>query len=189
MNKAIKFKNSEVQFSYDSKFSHSENPNIVNNIEQELTTDYFNNSLKINLTYKTNLAIEAKQNITNTFTKQSNKENDSFRNSHLSTSFSASYNLTKKLKINSNISLSTNMSTGLKNINYNIWNASTIYRLLKGNNLEVKFSALDLLHQNTSVININRAGKITLGTQNVLQQYFIFGISYYPRKFGKNVKK
>ncbi|MDY0905933.1 hypothetical protein [Pedobacter sp. CFBP9032] len=186
LNKAIKFKNSEVQLSYNTNYTYSQVPNIVNNIVQDLATNYFKNTIRFNFTYQSNLAIEAEENIINIFVKQSSELNDHFKNSILSSSFSASYNITKKLAFNSNISLSTSMSTGLKAINYNIWNASTTYRLLRGNNLEMKFSALDILHQNTSVINMNSGGTITLGRQNVLQQYFLFGISYYPRKFGKD---
>jgi hypothetical protein len=63
-----------------------------------------------------------------------------------------------------------------------------VYRFLKGNNAEIKFAALDLLRQNTSVINYGDANSFTIGTQNVLKQYFMTTISYYPRQFGKKGK-
>ena len=98
--------------------------------------------------------------------------------------------MTKKFTLNSNISLNSNRTSASKSINYNIWNASAVYRLLKGNNAEFKFTALDLLRQNNSIINTGSANSFTFATRNVLQQYFMTTFSYYPRQFGKNgVKK
>lgn len=187
INKAIKLKGSEIQLSFNTEYNFTQTPTIINNIRNIWSSNYFNNSLNVNYTHKANLAIEAKQQLVNTFTYQSN--NDNFDNTYSSSSLSFSYKLVKRLRINSNISFSTTKATGSNDINYNIWNASVTYRLLKGDNLEMKFSALDILHQNTSIISENRGGLIVLGTQNVLQQYFSFGMSYYPRKFGKGKKK
>lgn len=189
INKAIKLKVSEIQLNFNTEYNYAQIPTIINNIRNIWTTNYFNNGLSINYTYKANLAIEAKQQFVKTLNYQSDYERDNFNNTYLSSSLSFSYNPVKKLRINSNISFSTTKATGSNDINYNIWNASLTYRLLKGDNLEVKFSALDILHQNTSVVSGNRGGLITLDTQNVLQQYFIFAMSYYPRKFGKSNKK
>ncbi|GHE34214.1 porin family protein [Sphingobacterium griseoflavum] len=185
LNKAIKLKNSEVQLSYNSEFNNVLSPHVINNSSDIWTTNYFNNSFDINYTYNSQLAIEGKQQFRNSFTKQVSKTENSFKNSNISTSISVSCNVTKKFRINSNIEFSTLKSTGSASINYNIWNASALYRLLKGDNLELKLSALDILHQNTAIINRNAGGVITFGTQQVLQQYFTFGVSYYPRKFGK----
>jgi hypothetical protein len=70
-------------------------------------------------------------------------------------------------------------------ISFTIWNASLTYRFLKGNNGEVKFSALDLLKQNKGV-TVSSSGNVQhFGYTNVLQQYFMLTLSYYPRKFGK----
>ena len=98
--------------------------------------------------------------------------------------------MTKKFTLSSNISFNSSKSNSAASINFAIWNASAVYRFLKGNNAEFKFSAMDLLHQNTNIINYGGANSFTLGTQNVLQQYFMATFSYYPRQFGKKpVKK
>lgn len=189
VNKGMKFKSGEIQLSFNSAYSLNHDVNIINSIEQEMVTNLLNNNLSIFFSYKSDLAVEAKQYLINTFTKYYTNDQDVFRSSSKSTFLSTSYNLTKKLTVNSNISFSSNRSEKSEPINYTIWNASTSYRLLKGNNLEFKFSALDLLGQNTSVINLNTGRSITLGTQRVLQKYFLVGISYYPRKFGKSQTK
>lgn len=186
IKKAIKLKTSEIQLNFNTEYNFAQIPTIINSLKNIWYTNYFNNSLNINYTYKADLAIEAKQQFIKSFNYQSDTDKDNFNNAFLSTSLSFSYNVIKKLKLNTNISFSTTKATGSNDLNYNIWNASVIYRLLKGDNLEIKVSALDILHQNTSVVSGNRGGLITLGTQNVLQQYFILGVSYYPRKFGKS---
>jgi len=188
-NKALKLKNGELQLTYNTRYTYEKNPYIINSVENSLMSNSYNNNLIVNYTHKSVIAVEAKQSVSNNDSKRSNINGSQFKSRDISTSLSASYNATKKLKINSNISLVSSSSTGLKDIQYNIWNASTVYRFLKGNNLELKFSALDLLKQNTSVINRNTGGSITLGSVSVLQQYFMFGLSYYPRKFGKDIKK
>ena len=88
-----------------------------------------------------------------------------------------------------NFLLNHSISNTTKDINYALWNASVAYRFLKGNNAEIKFAALDLLRQNTSVINFASANYLNTGTQTVLQQYFMTTIAYYPRMFGKPVAK
>jgi hypothetical protein len=59
------------------------------------------------------------------------------------------------------------------------------YRFLPANNLELKASALDLLNQNKGIINYGSNLSFTHGTVNMLRQYFIMTLTYFPRKFGK----
>jgi len=77
------------------------------------------------------------------------------------------------------------MSPQESTINYNIWNATTSYRLLKGNNLEIKISALDILRQNTSIINHNRDGVITLGMSKCFTTIFYGWYFLLPKKIWK----
>ncbi|MEC3878156.1 outer membrane beta-barrel protein [Parapedobacter sp. 10938] len=183
IKKSIKLKESEMQLHYNTRYNHSKRQTNINDTYNTWYTDYFNNRLIVNFTLNENIAVEAIQTVTNSFSKDLN-ERALFKNTDFSTAFSISYHVNKRLTTNSNISFSKNMSTGSAAINYNIWNANVAYRLLKGNNLEVKLSALDLLRQNTSIVNFNQEGVLVTGNRNVLQQYFIFGISYYPRRFG-----
>lgn len=90
-----------------------------------------------------------------------------------------------QLLCSSNITYSNSSAQSQPAVEYTIWNASLAYRFLKGNQGEIKFSALDLLKQNKSVINASERNTQTFGYSNVLQQYFLLSFAYYPRKFGK----
>lgn len=93
--------------------------------------------------------------------------------------------LFNQLLCSSNITYSNSSVQNTPSIEYTIWNASLAYRFLNGKRGEIKFSALDLLKQNKSVINLNERNVQTFGYTNVLQQYFLLSLAYYPRKFGK----
>src|SRR5690606_17821443 len=60
---------------------------------------------------------------------------------------SMSYALTKKWSVNTNATGRYNKSGSFTD-DALIWNANTTYRMMKGNNLEIKVAAYDLLRQN-----------------------------------------
>lgn len=97
---------------------------------------------------------------------------------------SMSYALTKRWSVNTNATLRYNKSGTYKE-DAIIWNANTTYRMLKGNNLEVKFAAYDLLRQNKGLYFTNGLTEFTSGIRNILTQYYMLSLSYFPRKFGK----
>lgn len=66
-----------------------------------------------------------------------------------------------------------------------IWNTNTTYRLLKGNNLELKLAAYDLLRENKGLYFTNGVTEFATGYTNILTQYYMFSVSYFPRQFGK----
>jgi hypothetical protein len=100
------------------------------------------------------------------------------------TSVEGTVSLFRPLLLESNVTYSYNAAQSQSAFEYTIWNASLTFRFLKGMQGEIKFSALDLLRQNRSVINISERNTQTFGYNNVLQQYFLLSISYYPRRFG-----
>ncbi|MBB6235537.1 hypothetical protein HDC90_000134 [Pedobacter sp. AK013] len=112
--------------------------------------------------------------------------NDQYRGQNNYTRFSGTLQFPKNLTWSSNININANKALNQATINYTIWNASLAYRFLQGNQAEIKLSALDLLKQNKAVINTTNRNISTFGFNNVLQQYFMLSLSYYPRKFGKN---
>jgi hypothetical protein len=101
----------------------------------------------------------------------------------------AGVNLTKRLMFSSNIAYNSFITSGsgAAAYRYTIWNASMAYRFLPGNNLELKVSGLDLLNQNKGVVSYGSNLAYTHGTVNILRQYFMVTIAYYPRKFGKKM--
>nr|MBP8067314.1 outer membrane beta-barrel protein [Pedobacter sp.] len=185
LKKTFKFKTTELQIGLNGGVNLIKNPSYLNGIFSFSNTFNTNGRLNFNFTYKDKFATEAVQSF-NSYTTKQEAFNTTYSGINMASSVSSSYNVTKKLTISSNITFNNSKSNNANSINYTIWNANITYRLLKGNNAELKLSALDLLHQNTNIINYGGINSFTSGTQNVLQQYFITTFSYYPRKFGKN---
>lgn len=187
IKKSYKLKTSEFQFRLSSNVDANKNPGFTNNVFTFSTNLNTNSEASINYTYKSNLALVLEQSYSTYHAKQE-AFNTEYSGKNLGTDLSSSYHVTRKFTLNSNVSFNNSSSPGTKDVNFTIWNASAVYRFLKGNNAEIKFSALDLLRQNSSVINYGRGNSFTIGTQNVLKQYFMTTLSYYPRQFGKNAK-
>ncbi len=185
IKKAFKLRNSQLQFNISPIVSINRSPNYVNGV-----LNYFNNfSLSynpgINYTYKNWVAVNIIEK--QSYNHYSQKGSNSFDLSSLvsQSEVSFSINCTKKLSVNSNAIYTKNIYNGAQVKTFTIWNAAANYKLFKGNIAEIKLSALDLLHQNTGLINYGFNNSITQGSVNVLQQYFMLTFAYFPRKFGK----
>ena len=188
IRKAFKLKTSELQISLDNRLNISKRPGYVNEVftfSKGLNTS---TNLKFNFTYKGYLAVEGIQSYT-TYMSSQNVFKTVYKGANISTTLSSSYSPTKKLTFTSNITFNRISATNNAVINFAIWNATVACRLLKGSNLEIKLHALDLLRKNTSIINYGTFNSFTIGSQNVLQHYFMTTISYYPRQFGRKTKK
>ena len=188
IKKALKLKTSALQINLGSSVSFIKSPGYVNDAFSFSNNLNTNTYLSFNHTYKDKLSVEIREDFS-FYRSRQNAFNTNYNGTNTSSALSGSYNITKKFTLNSNISLNSNRFAASKSINYNIWNASAVYRLLKGNNAEFKFTALDLLRQNNSIINTGNVNSFTFATRNVLQQYFITTFSYYPRQFGKSAVK
>lgn len=111
--------------------------------------------------------------------------NNSFKSHNLYSRAVATWQFPKNLAWSSNITYNRSKADGISAVNYTIWNASLTYRFLKGNQGEIKFSVLDILQQNKGITNSVSGNVQQFGYTNVLQQYFMLTLSYFPRKFGK----
>ncbi|MET4081693.1 hypothetical protein ABIB40_001642 [Pedobacter sp. UYP30] len=183
IRKSHKFKNSELQLNFYTGFDFNKKPTYFNGVFNFSNNTNTTNSLSTNFTFKDKLGLEASQTVNTSVSKQ-DALNTKYKNLTLTTAVSTNYNFTKKLSLSSNVSFNQNKPSVGETINFAIWNANATYRFNKGNNAEIKFSALDLLHQNKGVYNYAGINSFSTSTSNVLQQYFMFTLSYYPRKFG-----
>lgn len=188
VNKAYKTKVGEIQLRLSSSFRFGKNPSYTNGFLNFSNIASNANQFSIFYRYKDMLALEGVSNVAINQSKQV-AFNTNYKTVNYGNTLSVAYNITKKITLNSNISYNRSTSNTTNGINYTIWNASATVRFLKGNNAELKLSALDLLHQNTNMINFASANSIRTSTQTVLQQYFMTSFSYYPRIFGKSEKK
>lgn len=186
LNKAFKFTNHQLQLSISTDLTFARNPGYINS--EFVPSNNFSNNSRLNLyyTYKDRAAFNLTQGYNYYRSKQSNSNDNEFRSSTLPTTLSVSGNVTKRLSLYSNITYNHFTSTSSAKTDFTIWNVSATYRFMQGNNLELKVAALDLLHQNTSIINYVDRNVIVRGRSDVLRQYGMVSLAYYPRKFGKS---
>lgn len=174
-------KTSILQLTLAFSLELSKSPNYIN--ENLNTSQNFSNYNNINVYYEWTdiLAVNFQQSYSILTSTLSN--GIALKNKSLRTIMSTSVNLPRETTVSSNINFVTNKNNMSMPNNLIIWNANFSARFFKGNNLEVKFSALDLLRQNKSVVNYIDGNTITTGIANVLQNYFMLTFSYYPRIF------
>jgi len=155
--------------------------NISNSVNENL---YFN----IGIRHKDILNLKLEEGISWYKSHQTGFNNSSFKSSNQYSRFIGALRLSKTLLWSTNITYNKSDINSGDAVYYTIWNASATYRFLKGNRGEVKFSALDLLRQNKGIVNSISGNTQTFTISNVLQQYYMLTLSYYPRKFGKSQK-
>lgn len=185
IKRAIKIKNNQLQFAIKANADLNRQPAIVNGV-----LNFYNNSVisynpSINYTSKSWLAINFLFKKGYSRYIQQGINGNSFTNINNQLGLSCNINVTKKISLNSNAIYTKNNFNNLLIRTFTIWNANASYRFLKANTAEIKFAAMDILGQNTGLINEGVNNSITQGTQNLLQQYFMITLAYFPRKFGK----
>lgn len=185
IQQALKYDEHQLQFSGRAKFNSSEHLSGLNNTYYETQLYAWSANADVTYNYKDFSAQLGETFYNNKNTRQGL---DTYIFRYWKTYGYLSLMLNKGLFVNSRVDFTKSIATNIPNIYYTIWNMDLGYRFLKGNNAEVKFSALDILHQNRNVINTISNNSITTGTSNVLQQYFMITLAYYPRKFGLRKK-
>ena len=145
-------------------------------------------TLSVYYTYKNLFAINLAQQMTFYNSKQTGTANGEFKNVQMTTQIGVGVNPTKRLSFTTNLSYYSFTYSNSSSNRYAIWNSFISYRFLKSNNLEVKFSALDILDQNRGLLNTGGKYFLSRGVVNVQRQYFMATISYFPKKFGKAVQ-
>jgi len=175
----------QIQLTALPEFSIDHSPRYVNN----LLSFYNNYNLVItptlNLTYKDWFTFNLYEREGWARSTQTNQTSLPLTNHTSSTTATGWIKLTRSFSVTSNVTYTTNTSTASPRQAFTLWNASAGYRLFKDQTGEIKFSALDILHQNTGLINRAADNTITHGDANVLQQYFMLTFAWHPRKFGK----
>ena len=156
--------------------------NSISNISRTLINEI---SVHFDYSYRDKLALKVQQGKAIYNSLQQGLDNTSFRSNNSFTRLIGTFQFPKNFLWNTNVTYNRSNFNYQSPINTTIWNASLSYRFMKGDKGEVKFSALDLLRQNRSIINTVIGNIQTFNSTNVLQQYFMLTFSYYPRNFGK----
>lgn len=178
----------QVQFTLLPEFSIDRSPRIVN--QQLNLYDNYNGVLTptMNITYKDWLTFGLSDREGWARSVQSNAGSVPLTNHTNSTTATGWIKLTRAFSVSSNITYTVNTSTAATRQAFTLWNASANYRFLRDETGEIKFSALDLLHQNTGLQNSAFDNTITHGSSNILRQYFMLTAAWHPRKFGRRHK-
>lgn len=178
-------KTNTIQVMLSSNFNANQTPGYVNSILNITGNRTGNANLNINYSLKDILSIRIDQKLYFNRSEQGGFSNDVFSSKTISTGISGALQLPKNLTWSSSVTYNNSIANKLEPVTFTLWNASLTYRFLKGNKGEVKFSALDILRQNKSIINTGGPNFQSFGYTNVLQQYFMLTLSYFPRKFGR----
>ncbi len=99
--------------------------------------------------------------------------------------FKINWILFKSLVLNTNITHSyySTLSSTAGNVDFYMWNAYIAYKMLKNKALEARLSAFDILNQNKSITRTVAANYVENDVTHVLQQYFMFQLTYTLRNF------
>jgi len=184
IQKSILLKNGQTMgLKFYGQASQRNRPQYLNGMEQDMAIRSQHVSFDLHYTWSDKLMVGW----INKWNKYVRKDRLSDVNGYGSVFFDSGMSLslapTKRWHLNSNASGRFTTSTYGRN-RILIWNASTTYRLTKGNNVEIKLAANDLLRQNKGIYFLNGETEFTSGQRNNLTQYLMFSLAYYPRKFG-----
>jgi hypothetical protein len=183
LKKAFKFGHHALQLSLTSYMGLQKNPSYTNNTLYVTQTMNSNQAVSVNYSYSNVLSVFLKQNFLFYKSVQEGTGNAyQYRNSITTLNFDI--RVIKEFVINTNATYNKYVSESFSNNDFFLWNASCYYRMLKEKNLELKLSALDILHQNKGIINSGSTTSISQGNVNVLRNYFSFSIYYFPKHFG-----
>jgi len=183
LNKSFKINEQTIQIMVSTKMFAARVPGILNGLFNLSDVYQHNNEAKIYYHPVSFLGLTIGHNWFLYKIQQSGASYE-FKSVIHNSNLNLNSDLTSRLTLNSNISFVYNRFTGGKT-NYNIWNANASYRLLKKKNAEIKFSAFDLLKENSSISYIGTNTSLSTIYNNVLQQYFMLTFSFFPRKFGR----
>lgn len=186
MNKAFKFNSHLLELQLNAASNYTNRPNSINGFAN--ATGSLNNTIRLGIAYSAGqfIALNLSQQFYSYLAVQKNIKAEELRSRTYSTILSASCNTTSRFTINTNVSYNNNSGYGIEN--FILWNAAAVYRLTKAKDWEIRLSALDLLRQNRGVFYEGSNNMLTTSTVNVLRQYFMLSLSYYPRKFGRKTQ-
>lgn len=187
LNVARKIKKSSIQLMYSGSYNNSRNPNYIDNIFSTANNSGMNNNFRLTLALKNNMVIvNLGKTLNHNRTTQSGAGLSSFNNRSDISRLGLTLNLPEGYAVSSTLDHTKN--TGLEDPIV-LWNAFATCRVLKNQQGELKFSAMDILKQFRNISNTSDTFGTTTRISNGLQQYFMLTFSYYPRKFGKTVVK
>ncbi|MBV8251833.1 MAG: TonB-dependent receptor [Chitinophaga sp.] len=165
--------------------SLSSTPAFVNSVNSELKSQTYKGNLTLGYELQNKLSVQLSEGITTNYSQQDYR-NTSSEVLNNSLRLLATWYINKAFTLYTDVDRNTNTSSGTEGVRFTNWSMSANYRFLKGKNAEVRLAAYDILRQNKGITNTTQQNFITTCTSNVMQQFFMCTIAYYPRMFGKH---
>lgn len=180
---STKLKNQLLQFQYSGGYHISRVPGYINS--SYIVSDYhtFKHTFGVTYAISEKLTTEMSQSISINKFQFSSEDEVPVRNNLYRTSLNANLNLTPRCILSS---ASEYVKSTYLQKQFILWNMYLTYRFLKSEQLELKFSAFDILRKYS---NVNMEVGYDYNSTRVssgLQQFFMLGVSFYPRRFERN---
>lgn len=187
---------STLNYSRSYKFSESKNMTAklgmhgtLQTSNQELSDEIFNTEIRtfsgeldLGFQLSPDVRMGLKQKSDFYFQQALGIRLQNFNSKTYDTNLGIAFKVFKRATFNANASY-LNIENNFETKGSFILNSSLSMRFLKGNNLEFKFSASDILNNNSGLFSRVNSSYITYGTHNIIRQYFLLTLSYFPRFF------
>lgn len=174
----------QLQTKYSPTYNMSKTPGFINGVQSVSNNTEWGNSLTASFIILEKFNTTIGESISTSKNSQAGAFGVSPTIKNYTTTIDATYSITKKWSISSNLNYQSNQAQ-TNSSTASIWNATSTFRFMK-DMAELKFTAFDLLHENKNIINFLNRNSIGTTVTNGLQQYFMLSFSYFPRKFGGN---
>ena len=185
IHKGIRFGNNELMLETHYYLSLLRQPRYLSHVLQRLQSASNHVRMTVTYTLQDKVVFQAAGSVYSYGSRNNGTAEAPLHSTQWKTVFSTGANFLKYFNASSQLSYNVNTSSFSERMDYNIWNASLSCRFPANRKMEVRISALDILHQNTGVINRSGINYLSVGTVNMLQQYYMLTLAYYPRYFGK----
>ncbi|MCC6582918.1 MAG: TonB-dependent receptor [Chitinophagales bacterium] len=170
-------------------FVYTRTPTLINTARNTANSFAFNAgfSLSSNISKKIDFTLSYNANYTIIRNSLQQQNNNNYFNHTASARFN--YQFWKGFVFNTSVSNTLNAGGSASyNISYWLLNASLAYKFLKDESLEVKFSANDILNQNTNITrNVTEVYTEDVSS-TALRRYFMGTITYTLKKIGAGSK-
>lgn len=175
-----KLKKMGVNVGFGSEITLSRTSSVLNNMENKNDFQVYNIRFEARKMKKDKYSFSFMPRIGYTFSKSSLRADIVTKYLTSESQVDAWIKIPWKLELWSQANINIRQKTSVFDVNRNavIWDATLVRRLLKNNNLELKFGVYDILNQN---IGFNRSVNSNIITENsyiTLRRRFMLGIQY-----------
>lgn len=180
----------KLNLSAQGGLNFSKNPEFINGIENETTSNGTNLYVDLSATLSSKLlfSVEGNFNFTNIKYSIQSDQNQKIRNSGIDASLK--YQFAKKMFLETNLDYNIYRNERFDfNQDIPIWNASVRRLIGKANKVEMRLAAFDLLNKRLTVNQNGYSNFVERRISNTLARYFMLSISYNVRGYENKLKK